>query len=52
MWVKQYWYEISIDLMPGLSAKHGVILDCSVGAPCHGNDVVGGINEMYKYYIK
>ena len=49
---KQYRCDLDIYLMTMLSSSYGIIIDCSINAPCHGNNVVDGLNATDKGYLK
>ena len=38
--------------MTVLSYSYGIIMDCTINAPGHGNNVVDGLNAMDKRYLK
>ena len=47
-----YRCALAIYLMTVLSSSYGIIMDHTINAPGHGNNVVYGINETYKRYLK
>ena len=38
--------------MTVLSSSYGFIMDCAINTPCHGENIVDGINETDKRYLK
>ena len=38
--------------MTVLSSSHGIIMDCAINAPGHGNNFFDGINATGKRYLK
>lgn len=38
--------------MSAISKKYGIVIDCAVGAPGHGKDIVDGLNAVDKRYLK
>ena len=49
---KQYRSASSLYLMSAISMKYDVVIDCAIGAPGHGKDVVDGLNAVDKRYLK
>ena len=49
---KQYICALDTYLMTALSSLYGIIIDRSINAPCHVNNVVDGLNATYKGYLK
>ena len=49
---KQCRCALDIYLMTVLSYLYGIIMDRSMNAPVHRNNVVGGINANYKLHVK
>ena len=49
---KQYKCALGMYLMTVLSSSYGIITDCTINAPGHGNNVVDGINTTDKRYLK
>ena len=49
---KQYRCALDMYLMTMLSSSYGIIMDCSIHAPGHGNNVVDGLNATEKLYLK
>ena len=43
---------LAIYLMTVLSSSYGIIMDHAINAPCHGNNVVDGLNATDKNYLK
>ena len=43
---------LSIYLITLLSPLYGIITDLAINAPGHGNNVVDGLNETGKHYLK
>ena len=50
--VEQYRCVLAVYLMTVLSSLYGIIMDCAINAQGHGNNVVGGLNETEKTYLK
>ena len=50
--VNQYMCALDIYLMTVLSYSYGFIMYRAINEPGHGNNVVGGLNEMEKRYLK
>ena len=48
----EYWSALAIYLMTVLSYSYGIIMDCAINAPGHGNNVVDGPNATDKRYLK
>ena len=38
--------------MTVLSSSYGIIMYHAINAPGHGKNLVGGLNAMYKCYLK
>ena len=49
---KQYRCDLASYLTNVLSSSYGIIMDCAINAPDHGNNVVYGINATDKRYLK
>ena len=49
---KQYRCALSINLMTLLSSSYGIIMDFTINAIIHGNNVVDGLNATNKHYLK
>ena len=49
---KQYRSASTLYLSSTTSMKYGIVVDCAVGAPGHGKDVVDGLNAVDKRYLK
>ena len=50
--VNKYRCALEIYLMNVLSYSSGIIIDHAINAPGHGNNVVEGLNETGKRYLK
>ena len=50
--VKQYRCVLAVYLITVLSSLYVIIMDCTINAPVHGDNVVGGLNKTDKYYLK
>ena len=48
----QYICDLVIYLMTVLSSSYGIITDLERNAPVNGNNVVDGLNETDKLYLK
>ena len=48
----QYRCALGVYLMTVLSSSYGIIMDCTINAPGHGNNVVYGISSTGKRYLK
>ena len=46
---KKYMCALTIYLMTVLSSSYGIMMDRAVNAPCHGKNVVDGLNSMEKF---
>ena len=44
--------SLAIHLINLLSSSYGIIMDCTINLPGHGNNVVDVINATDKYYLK
>ena len=49
---KQYRCANVICYLSFLSTKYNNTIDRKIGALCHGNDIVYGLNAVDKYYLK
>ena len=49
---KQYSCALAIYLMTVLLSSYGIITDCAINAPGHGNNIVGELNATDKRYLK
>ena len=51
-WAKEYRSDPSLYLISALSMKYGIVIDCAIGAPGHGKDVVDGLNAVDKGFLR
>ena len=51
-YAKQYRCDLAIYLMYVLSSSYGITMDRTINATGNGNNVVDGLNETYKHYLK
>eukprot|EP00957_Ditylum_brightwellii_P083083 6315774-Ditylum_brightwellii.AAC.1 len=49
---KQYCFTNAIYLMPLTSVQYDIVIDRTIAAIGHGNDVVDGLNAVAKAYLK
>ena len=48
----KYRCALDIYLMTVLSSSYGIIMNLEINAPGNGNNVVYGLNVMYRFYLK
>ena len=49
---KQYMGDLAIYLMTVLLYSYGMKMDCAINSPGNGNNIVHGINETDKRFLK
>ena len=48
----KYMCALAIYLITMLSSLYVIIMDSAINVPCHGNNVVDGLNATEKHYLK
>ena len=49
---EKYRCALDMYLITVISSSYGIIMDCAINVPGHGNNVVGGLNTTNKCYLK